>query len=208
MLYDGKQSSNNQPYNPNINNNLPVVTCSMGQKIMFIFLCCITLGLLSIMIITRKNYFKKLQIKINESASNIDVQLQKRFDTLSKLVASTKNHVNFNKELFTNIAAYRSGMDLNQKAECISKINSSLTMSFENYPELDAKESIRTLNNESIMIEKEIAASRRLYNALVTEFNSNIYIWPNNFILRNQNVSGIPLFVTEESKRKDIEINF
>lgn len=67
-------------------------------------------------------------------------------------------------------------MNLNQKAECINKINSLLTMSIENYPNLDAKESIKTLNNESIMIEKEIAASRRLYNALVTEFNSNIYI--------------------------------
>lgn len=115
-----------------------------------------------------KNYFKRLQIKINESAFNIDIQLQKRFDTLSKLATTTKNHVNFNKELFANIAAYHSGMNLNQKAECINKINSLLTMSIENYPNLDAKESIKTLNNESIMIEKEIAASRRLYNALVT----------------------------------------
>ena len=208
MLYDGKTSTSTTPHNPNVNNNLPIVTCSKSAKIIWIILIVLTFGLLYIKNIIAMNRFKEMQIKINESASNIDVQLQKRYDTLTKLVSSVKSHTNFNKDVFTTIAAYRSGMSLNEKSEALSKINSALTMAFENYPNLGADESIRTLNTESIMIEKEIAATRRLYNSLVSQFNSEIYQWPNNVILNGKNYSGIPLFVADETKRQDVKIEF
>lgn len=206
MLYTGKEQSAAKNDTPSINNNLPIVTVStLGKVMAIIFVYILTLGIYPVV---KLNYFKRMQIKINEAASNIDIQLEKRFNTLTKLVDSVKSHVKFDKDVFTTIAAYRSGMDINQKSQILGKINSALTMAFENYPNLGADESIRTLNTEIVMIEREIAAARRLYNSLVTQFNSEIYQWPNNAILSGKNYQGILLFVTDESKRQDVNTTF
>lgn len=206
MLYTGKEQPATKNDTPSINNNLPIVTVStLGKVMAIIFVYILTLGIYPVV---KNNYFKRMQIKINEAASNIDIQLEKRFNTLTKLVDSVKSHVKFDKDVFTTIAAYRSGMDINQKSQMLGKINSALTMAFENYPNLGADESIRTLNTEVVMIEREIAAARRLYNSLVTQFNSEIYQWPNNAILSGKNYQGILLFVTDESKRQDVNTTF
>lgn len=206
MLYTGKEQPAAKNDTPSINNNLPIVTVStLGKVMAIIFVYILTLGIYPVV---KNNYFKRMQIKINEAASNIDIQLEKRFNTLTKLVDSVKSHVKFDKDVFTTIAAYRSGMDINQKSQMLGKINSALTMAFENYPNLGADESIRTLNTEVVMIEREIAAARRLYNSLVTQFNSEIYQWPNNAILSGKNYQGILLFVTDESKRQDVNTTF
>lgn len=206
MLYTGKEQPAAKNDTPSINNNLPIVTVStLGKVMAIIFVYILTLGIYPVV---KNNYFKRIQIKINEAASNIDIQLEKRFNTLTKLVDSVKSHVKFDKDVFTTIAAYRSGMDINQKSQMLGKINSALTMAFENYPNLGADESIRTLNTEVVMIEREIAAARRLYNSLVTQFNSEIYQWPNNAILSGKNYQGILLFVTDESKRQDVNTTF
>ncbi|MDR2830277.1 MAG: LemA family protein, partial [Methanobrevibacter sp.] len=49
-----------------------------------------------------------MQININQAASNIDVQLKQRADTLNKLVAATKSSVKFEKNLVTDVTALRS----------------------------------------------------------------------------------------------------
>ena len=208
MLYSNNNGKQSEKYTPIIDNNFEKVTASTSSKVLWIILVVLTLGLLLIKVITTKNYFKKLEMKINESASNIDIQLEKRYDTLTKLLSSVKGHINLDKEIFTKIAAYRSGMTLDEKTQILNKVNSALALQFENYPNLDASESIRTFNTELIMIEREIAASRRLYNSLVTRFNAEIYQWPNNVILANSDYHGIPLYVTDIEKRSDINVNF
>ncbi|MDE5617535.1 MAG: LemA family protein [Ureaplasma sp.] len=208
MLYSNNNGKQSEKYTPVIDNNFEKVTASTLSKVLWIILVVLTLGLLLIKVITTKNYFKNLEMKINESASNIDIQLEKRYDTLTKLLASVKGHINLDKEIFTKIAAYRSGMTLDEKTQILNKVNSALAVQFENYPNLDASESIRTFNTELIMIEREIAASRRLYNSLVTRFNAEIYQWPNNVILANSDYQGIPLYVTDIEKRSDINVNF
>ncbi len=208
MLYSGNEPQA-QEHRPNVNNNLAEVKCSMGAKIGFWFLVIITLGLFYIWKIKRSNEINRMQIEINESASGIDIQLEKRYDTLTKLVDAVKSQVKFDKETLENIAAMRSGFKNSsaiEKDEITSKVYSGLTMAFENYPTLGADASFNKLMNESTMIEKEIAASRRLYNANVTRFNQLIYTFPTTVILDGKGYKGIPLFVTSNQKRQDVKL--
>lgn len=211
MLYTGNEERNPQGHDTVVNNDIGPVTCTKGQKIGWIFMVIITLGILLIYRIIKLNDLNRKQIKINESASNIDVQLQNRFDTLSKLVNAVKSHTKFNKEVYETIAAYRSGVNNStntQKAEMIDKISRGINVAFENYPELGADESIRKMMNEATMIEKEIAAARRLYNSEVTSFNQQIYTFPINVLVANKGYQGIPLFEANESSRKDVNLEF
>lgn len=157
-------------------------------------------------------------MKINEAASNIEIQLSKRFDTLTKLVDTVKSHCQFSKETFENIAALRSNgsiykdasdfSKLVNKSQTIENISRAINVAFENYPQLGADESVRSLRNEIIMIEKELAASRRLYNASTTMFNGEIYNFPTDVVISKKGYRAIPLFKVDEYKKVDVAVSF
>ncbi|TNK87606.1 LemA family protein, partial [Mycoplasmopsis pullorum] len=54
----------------------------------------------------------------------------------------------------------------------------------------------------------EIAASRRLYNSQVTEFNQKLFAFPTNVPASKMRLSTIPLYQASELQRKDVEIKF
>ncbi len=214
MLYtsEDQKKQENKPFDGSAVNDLGPIKVTGIQKFMYWLCIILTLGILFfVWNISKVNYLNKLQNKINESASGIEVQLEKRFSTLTKLVQAVEGHVRFNKEVYENIAKFRSGNqvnDLNSKASAVSRISSGINFAFENYPELGADESIRKLMNESTMIEKEIAAARRLYNADVTSFNSSIYNWPTNVVVVKKGYHGLNLFKAEEEHKNDVDISF
>lgn len=194
-------------------NNIGSVKVTGGQKAGYVVCSILSFGILPItQNIGQVNYLNQLQMKINEAASNIDVQLEKRFDTLTKIVDAVQSHTKFNKEVYENISKFRSGInesgDINAKQEAISKIQGGINLAFENYPSLGADDSVQRLITESSMIEKEIAASRRLFNSQVTEFNSIINTWPTSVVAAKKGYTHLNLFVAEETKRKDVSVKF
>ncbi len=213
MIYSTEQQEKpeSKEFDPRAINNIGKVQVTKGQKTGYIICSILSIGILPMsQNIGKVNYLNKLQIKINESASNIDVQLQKRFDTLTKIVDAVKSHTKFNKEVYENIAKFRSGnnTDINAKQESISSIQKGINLAFENYPNLGADESIQRLITESTMIEKEIAAARRLFNADVTEFNTTINTWPTSVVAAKKGYTHLNLFVAEDAKRKDVDVKF
>lgn len=62
--------------------------------------------------------------------------------------------------------------------------------------------------SEATMIEKEIVVARRLYNSNATKFNSMIYVFPTSVILSDKGYKMIPLFVTNETSRQDVNLKF
>lgn len=208
MLYSGKEVANPQGHAPAVNNNTGPIVLSKGQKFTYCLVCIFTLG---IYVICKKNSLNALQIKINESASGIDIQLQNRFDTLNKLVQAVSSQVKFDKETLENIAALRSGGtkgNINDKAKAVAKVDAGIAMAFEAYPTLGADDSIRKMMTESTMIEREIAASRRLYNSYVTSFNTQIYSIPASGVASKLGYEGIPLFEASEASKKDVKLEF
>lgn len=222
MLYTGRNDEGTSGHAPKVQNEHNEVIASGGHWFLYILICILTLGLFAITQITVKNKLNQLEMKINNAASNVDIQLEKRFDTLSKLVDTAKSHCKFSKETFENIAAYRSGVkrDINSvgindksnllidKNNIVENINRNFNMAFENYPILGADESIRTLRNEIVLIERELAATRRAYNSLVTLYNKDIYNFYIDVIISKKGYRGIPLFKTEEYKRADVNSSF
>lgn len=210
MLYTGKEEKNIEGHEINVNNNMGPVTVTKGQKVLFYFVCIITLGLFLILKLTKRNTLNRMQMKINESASGIDVQLQKRFDTLNKLVQAASSQAKFDKETLETISAYRSGAnkDMSSKNQAVDKIQAGINMAFEAYPTLGADDAFKKMMNESTMIEKEIAASRRLYNSNVTSFNSIIYTFPTNVIISKEGYAAIPLFSASDVSKKDVNLKF
>lgn len=213
MLYTtaDQENKNQEAFDGQAVNHLKPVTATGGQKFLFYFLCVITLGIAYFIFnIKRVNQLNRLQNKINESASNIEVQLEKRYSTLTALVQAVSSQATFDKEVYENIAKFRSlgKDDLTERNACLTSLQRNINFAYENYPNLGADLSVRKLMTEASMIEKEIAAARRLYNADVTQFNSMIYTFPTNVVIAKKGYHGLNLFKAEEEHKGNVDLTF
>ena len=166
----------NQTINPiNADNTIRFAEVSFYGKLFwylsFIFIIPIILH------IVFGNSFRRSMVQINETASGIDVQLQKRRDTLIKLVDATKSGMKYERETLLAVTKLRNynQADRQQNMQLLDKIAPNILAVAENYPNLKAEALIQDLMDKAAYIEKEIAAARRLYNSNVTIFNQKVF---------------------------------
>ncbi|CCP24049.1 LemA family protein [Mycoplasmopsis cynos] len=211
-LFNNRENQNVEGFNPFVDNTPKKVVSSTAATIVFWILGLIIFS--GIYFLVARNRLLRKQNEINESASVIDVQLAKRADTLIKLYDIVKSHKDFEKETFSQIAKLRSLQSLGaysekQRSE-IENLNNSvlgrLIAVSENYPELKASQSYLNLMDQTVYLEREIGAARRLYNSKVTEFNTNIFLWPDSVVSSALSLTTYPLFVASQQQKSDVSM--
>ncbi len=133
--------------------------------------------------------------------SQIDVQLTRRHDLIPNLVNTTKKYLEHEKETLTAVISARNAaasaleqvksnpnndtlLSLSAAEGLLSQKMGGLLAVMEAYPELKANESIAQLNEEISSTENRIAFARQHYNDMVTTFNNQIALFPNNLIAK------------------------
>lgn len=174
MALVNPNNNQNQGFNPNVDNSEVNAKANTAGKVLT-YLSFILIIPIFIYIGTR-NRLVRLQMKINEASSGIDVQLKKRRDTLVKLVDASKSSMKFEKDVLTDITKMRAGTSTPAQEDAkLSKLQSRIFATFEAYPNLKTPENIAQLMSVAEDIEREISASRRLYNSYVNEFNTRLF---------------------------------
>lgn len=129
--------------------------------------------------------------QVKNAWSQIDVQLQRRYDLIPNLVEAVKGYMGFEKSTLDAVIKARSQAvaarnDLVQKggptegsiqqlASAESALKSSLGNIFalaENYPQLRASENMMQLQEELNATENKVAFSRQAYNDQVLQYNT------------------------------------
>ena len=155
------------------------------------------------------NGFRAKEIKVNESLGGIEVALTKRYDTLTKLMASASGYMTHEKELFSQVVSLRHGMtvgEMNQADKKIQEMSGRLFAVAENYPELRSSQVFMDLQAGIRDAEDQLQAARRVYNANVTRYNTSIAVFPASLLAGKRQPKEF--FEAEESKREDVEIRF
>lgn len=220
MLVDTRKEGSKEGFAPNTDNTIQDANATIGQTIgwyVMVVLCWLTIiGGIVILIksIEYKNYFQKKQIEINSAASSIDIMLQKRRDTLIKLLEQTKSYMKFEKETLTNITALRSiGTKSNDIEDIVNSqkimdtVSNGFKINFENYPNLKSNSTILELMSSSQYLEIEIASARRLYNKTVNEFNSRMFVFPEIVIATKMKLTTFAFIQASEESKKDVDMN-
>lgn len=161
--------------------------------------------------ISTSNRFKRMDVKIAESLSGIEVALTKRYDMLTKLLDVAKGYKQHETELFSEVIKLRKGMsvgELNQAAAKMDDMASSLHVVAEAYPELRSSDVFRELQSGVRDAEQHLQAARRLYNSNVTAFNTAVKVFPSSIVAKSQNAAEREFFVAEEIKRGDVVMKF
>jgi LemA protein len=164
--------------------------------------------------ISAANRLRREQVKIDEAASGIDVALTKRFDLLTKEVATVKGYAKHESETLTNVIGMRkpaSNASMKEKADfsnAVSKAFDSINVVAEAYPDLKANTNFINLQNQIAEVEEQLQASRRVYNSNVSVFNQEIIVFPTSIVARHYHFEKRDFFEAEEAKRADVKIEF
>jgi len=137
------------------------------------------------------NRFTILENRIDNSLSQIDVQLKRRSDLVPNLIETVKGYAKHEKGIMTEVTNARKALmgaqDIQSKAKAGAELQSALKSIFalaENYPQLRANENFLQLQQELSAIEDKVAYSRQFYNDSVLSFNNSVEIFPANMFAK------------------------
>ena len=180
------------------------------------WIALIVIAVLIIAIIGIYNGLVSAKLKVDNAWSQIDVQLQRRFDLIPNFVETVKGYMNHEKETFEKIAALRTSWanatTVDEKAELNNQLSGTLKTIMavsENYPELKANQNFLDLQEELRNTENKISFSRQFYNDSVTMYNTKLELFPSNIIANMFHFTAEPLFAAEsEEAKKNVKVDF
>ena len=180
---------------------------------MVIVIVVVALIIIVGVLVAMYNGLVKLNIKADEAWSGITVQLKRRADLIPNLVNTVKGYAAHESGVFEKVtqarAAIMSASSPEQAAKADGELSSALKSLFavsENYPELKASQNFMDLQAQVTDTEDKISASRRFYNATVTQFNTTRKVFPTNIFAGMLGFNADKQFFdVSESERATVE---
>ncbi len=152
----------------------------------------IVLAVIVLWFIVAYNSFVRLNNRVKEAWSDIEVQLKRRYDLIPNIVESVKGYAGHEKGVFEKVTQARtqamsaeSSGDMKKIAQAENMLAGTLKTLFavsENYPNLRATENFQKLQDELSDTENKIQAARRFYNGNVRDFNTKAETFPSNLV--------------------------
>ena len=169
----------------------------------------VLLALILLWVIMTGNSFKMKDAKIKESLSGIEIALVKRYDVLTKLMDAAKGYMKHESTLILETIKLRKGMNTEQMKDASMRMDEAfktLSITAEQYPNLRSSDTVVQLESGIRETEEHLQASRRIYNANVTAYNTSIITFPSSLIANAMHLHEQPLFSADEEKLNDVEI--
>ncbi len=162
------------------------------------------------------NRLVTLKNRTDESWSDIDVQLKRRYDLIPNLVNTVKGYAAHESGVFEKVTEARTRAmsaetphDRQEAENMLSGTLKSLFAVAENYPDLKANENFLELQKELSDTENKIQSARRFYNANVRDFNTTVQKFPTNLVAPMFGFGDREFFELEEEAAKNpVEVKF
>ncbi|MBL20966.1 MAG: hypothetical protein CMB42_03760 [Euryarchaeota archaeon] len=158
------------------------------------------------------NRIVRMENRCDQSWSNVDVELQRRYDQLTSLVETVKGYAAHEKDLFERFADARmaaagasSGGDIGKVSKNEALLGQMLPKIYavaEQYPDLKANQNFVSLQQQIGDIEIGISDRRETYNAEATNFNNLIEVFPNVIIANWMNKSELEMFEMDDQGQR------
>ena len=173
-------------------------------------------GLVLLLIIVAV-YFVSTQRKLvsldelcKNALSQIEVQLNSRFDAVLSLAKTAAKYAGHESETIIKTIEARGGgrtaatpEAINQQSDMLSQMMGRLNVVFERYPDLKASQLYINAQNGQKEYEENVRMSRMVYNDTATKMNRMVRQWPSSFVASLLNFREKEyLKVDEEQKAK------
>lgn len=195
-----------------------------------IIILIVIIALIVIWLIATYNRLVRQRNEVKNAWSQIDVQLQRRYDLIPNLIETVKGYMQYEKSTLEAVINARNTAqtardELNKmggptgenaslaslmKAE--SALKSSLGSIFalmENYPQLRATENMQKLQEELTATENRVAFSRQAYNDSVLTYNTSQQQFPSNIVAKTFGHHPTDLFAVDNpDAKRSVKVSF
>lgn len=171
--------------------------------------------LLAILFISFYNRLAVLGNRIDNSLSQIDVQLKRRADLIPNLIETVKGYAKHEKGIMTEVTKAREALiaapDVTSKVKANDVLKGVLGRLFaiaENYPNLKANENFLELQRELSTTEDKIAYSRQFYNDSILTYNTLCTTFPGNFFAGIYGKKQREYLQIADADKKPVKVQF
>ena len=175
----------------------------------------VIVALLVIALVTLYNRFVRLRNRVDNAWAQIEVQLKRRWDLIPNLVETVRGYAEHERGTFEAVTEARANAQRAQgpaeTAAAEGILGAALGRLFavaEAYPELQADENFRQLQDELAGTENRIAVSRQVYNDTVLTFNNAIQTFPGVVLAGPFGFTKREFFETDETQREAPQVDF
>ncbi len=173
------------------------------------------IALVIIAFIVYYNRFAVLGNRIDNSLSQIDVQLRKRADLVPNLIKTVKGYAKHEEKIMSKVTEARkhllSASNIQEKVKAGNELQNALKSIFaiaENYPQLRANENFLHLQKELSAIEDRIAYARQHYNDSILTYNNSVETFPGAFFAKLYNKKEKEFLQIPEEARAVPDVEF
>ena len=181
----------------------------------------LVLGIIIALVVIVIGYFISTQrslVNLDELCKNalsqIEVQLNSRFDALVALAKTAAKYAAHESETIIQTIQARGGnangvqpgaagaTALNQQADLLGQLTSKLNVVFERYPELKASDLYLEAQQGQKQYEENVRISRMVYNDTATKMNRMVRQWPSSIVASMLNFTQKDYLKVDDEKKK------
>ena len=173
------------------------------------------LVLLVLYVIVSYNSLVRVRNRTDDSWSQIDMQLRRRYDLIPNLVETVKGYAAHERQTFEAVTLARTqGMNAQgvaEQAQAENMITGALKSLFavaEAYPELKANQNFLALQEELTATEGRISYARQFYNDTVLKLNTKVQTFPTNILAGMFGFKTREYFEADDTSRGPVTVQF
>ena len=180
---------------------------------MWIYIIIAIVIIIAIYTFSLYNSFIKLNNKVDEAFSTMDVYLKKRWDLIPNIIETVKGYEKHENNTLKEIVTLRNSTYDNMSNDEKIKTNKELSKGInkimalaENYPDLKANENFKDLSSKLTKIEDDIANSRKYYNGVIRMFNDKVEMFPSNIFAKLFGYKSKSMFEANANERENVKV--
>jgi LemA protein len=176
---------------------------------MEIIIALSVIALVILFLVVQYNRLIRLNIAVDESFAQIEVQLKRRADLIPNLVETVKGYAEHEKSTFDAVVAARAKATSDTSLTDVAAADGMLTQALrgllavaEAYPDLKASSNFLSLQEELSTTENKVSFARQFYNDNVRSLNTAVKTVPTNFFAGLAKVSEREFYEVEDPQTR------
>ena len=182
---------------------------------LFVWIIIGVAALIAFMFFIYYNRFAVLGNRIDNSLSQINVQLKRRADLIPNLLEIVKGYAKHEKTIIKSVTDARKALvaakDIPGKIKADRQLEGVLGRLFalaENYPDLKANTNFLELQRELSSTEDRVAYARQYYNDSILAYNNLVKTFPGSFFAKIYGKKDREYLQIAEIEKKNVKVEF